>query len=68
MKPQFIIKENKNGKFEVYYIERYATFFRKEVLKPYVTWNGLDEVYPFSSIDVAIRELKTEIIKNTERI
>ena len=67
MKPQFIIKENENGKFEVYYIERHATFFKKEILKPYITWAGLDEVFPFDDIDIAIKELKQEVIKNTER-
>lgn len=68
MKPQFRIKENENGKFEVHYIERQSTFFRKEVLKPYITWAGLDEVYPFSTIDIAIRQLELETIKNTEKI
>jgi len=68
MKPQFIIKENEKGKFEVYYVERYATFFKKEILKPYVTWSGLDEVFEFSTIDVAISELKKQIMINTDRI
>lgn len=67
MKPQFKIKENENGKFEVYYIERQKTFFRKKVLKPYVTWAGLDDVYHFSTIEFAIQELKKEVILNTER-
>jgi len=68
MKPEFRIKENKNGKFEVYYIERHETFFKKEILKPYITWAGLDEIFQFSSIEVAIKELELEIIKNTDRI
>ena len=71
MTPQFRILKNKDGKFEVYYVEKVKTFFGiklKEVLKPYITWSGLEKVYPFNSIDVAILELKQEVIKNTERI
>ena len=68
MKPQFKIKKNKEGKFEVYYVEEKGKIFKKEVLKPFVTWSGIDEVYAFSSIDIAIRELKQEVIKQTERI
>lgn len=68
MKPRFKIKQNEKGKFEVYYIERHETFFKKEILKPYVTWSGLDEVFEFSTIDVAIQELKKEIILNTDLI
>ena len=36
MKPQFKIKENKEGKFEVYYVEQKGKIFKKEVLKPFV--------------------------------
>lgn len=68
MKPRFKIKQNEKGKFEVYYIKRHATFFKKEILKPYVTWSGLDEVFEFSTLDVAIQELKKEIILNTDLI
>lgn len=68
MRPQFKIKENKKGEFEVYYIERHETFFKKEILKPYITWSGLDEVFPFDNIDIAIKELGYEVIKSTERI
>ena len=31
MKPQFKIKENKEGKFEVYYVEQKGKIFKKEV-------------------------------------
>jgi len=68
MKPQFKILKNKNGKFEVYYIQRHKSLFKKEILKPYVTWSGLDKVYAFSNLDVAIDELQKEIILNTELI
>ena len=30
MKPQFKIKENKEGKFEVYYVEQKGKIFKKE--------------------------------------
>lgn len=66
MKPEFRIKENEKGKFEVYYIESLG-FRCKEILKPYVTWSGLDKVYEFDTIESAIRELQLEVIKNTER-
>ena len=33
MKPQFKIKENKEGKFEVYYVEQKGKIFKKEVFK-----------------------------------
>ena len=59
---------DKEGKFEVYYVEQKGKIFKKEVLKPFITWRGTDEVYAFSSIDIAIRELKQEVIKQTERI
>lgn len=65
MKPEFKIKKNKQGKYEVYYIYKHRTFFNKEVLKPYITWSGLDKVYPFSTLETAIKELKIEITKNT---
>jgi hypothetical protein len=68
MLPQFKIVENKEGKFEVYYVEKITRswdFKVKVVLKPYITYAGLDYVYPFSSLENAINELKIEIIKNT---
>ena len=68
MKPEFRILQNNNFKFEVYYVERKRSFFKKEVLKPYITYAGLDMVYPFSSIEIAIDSLKDEIIKNLELI
>lgn len=68
MKPEFRIKQNKNGNFEVYYVEKKATIFKKEVLKPFVCWAGIDKVYEFGSIDSAIRELKQEVIKQTQRV
>jgi len=71
MKPQFRIKENVNGKFEVYYVEKVKTFLgirTKEVLKPYVTWSGLDEIYAFNTIEAAITHLKAEVILQTERL
>lgn len=66
MKPQFRILQNKNGNFEVYYIEK-INFFGKEILKPFITRAGLDDVFPFSNLDLAIDELKKEAIKQTER-
>lgn len=68
MKPQFKIKKNKEGKFEVYYVEQKGKIFKKEVLKPFITWRGTDEVYAFSSIDIAVKELKQEVIKQTEKV
>ena len=68
MKPQFKIKENKEGKFEVYYVEKKGKIFKKEVLKPFITWRGTDEVYAFSSIDIAVKELKQEVMIQTKRI
>ena len=70
MKPKFRIKENSEGKFEVYYVEKivWTCKGQKEVLKPFITWSGLDTVYPFSTIDLAIDELKLEVIKQTEKI
>lgn len=69
MKPEFRIKENTEGKFEVYYIETKGSsfFFKdKEVLKPFITYAGLDKVYAFSSLKTALEQLKLEIIKQTE--
>jgi hypothetical protein len=69
MKPEFRIKKNENGKFEVYYVEKVKTFFgsrTKEVLKPYVTWSGLDKVFEFSTMEIAVDELKAEVIMFTE--
>ena len=69
MKPEFKIKENKYGKFEVYYVEhKIGLFSHKEILHPFITWSGLDEVYAFNSIEIAIEELKKEVINQTERI
>lgn len=69
MKPEFRIKENENGKFEVYYVESITYFFiSKEILHPYITWSGLDKVFEFDTIESAIRELQLEVIKNTERL
>jgi ABC-type transporter MlaC component len=69
MKPEFRIKQNEKGKFEVYYVEvKGSSYFtkNKEVLKPFITYAGLEIVYPFSKIETAIEEMKAEIIKQTE--
>jgi len=68
MMPKFKILENKDGKFEVYYIERHKSFFKKEILNPYVTWRGSDRVFEFSNLDVAIDEMQKQILLNTELI
>lgn len=67
MKPRFVILENKHNKFEVYYIERKGLIFKKDVLIPFVTYAGSNEVYPFINIQIALEELKQEVIKQTER-
>lgn len=70
MKPEFRIKEAKSG-FQVFYVEKKGSSFffeGKEVLKPYITWAGLDEVYTFKDINTAIKQLELEVIKNTKRI
>ena len=67
MIPEFRIKQVKGG-FQVFYVEKYRFFTGKAVLKPYITWAGLDEVYTFKDIDTAIKELELGVIKNTERI
>ena len=67
---EFRIKQVKNG-FQVFYVEKKGSSFffeGKEVLKPYITLAGLDEVYTFKDIDTAIKELKLEVIKNTKRL
>ena len=70
MKPEFRIKENKSGRFEVYYVQKKESGFfllsHKEVLKPYITYSGTQRVYPFSSLAVALSELKIEIDSHTE--
>ena len=71
MKPEFKIKQNTHGKFEVYYVEIKGTsyFFKdKEVLKPYITYSGSDRVFEFSSMEVALGELKHEVVMNTEHL
>jgi len=71
MKPEFRIKQNNKGKFEVYYVEIVGTsyFFKgKEVLKPFITYSGSDRIFEFSSLEIAIKELKQEVIKQTERL
>ena len=69
MKPKFKILENKDGKFEVYYVEYITEMFHtRQKLIPYITWAGLNKVYEFSSLEIAIEELKKEIIFNTELI
>jgi hypothetical protein len=71
MKPQFRIKQTENCKFKIYYVESIGTSFffsGKEVLKPYVTWSGLDQGYEFKTIEGAIEHLKAECIINTEII
>ena len=65
MSPEFRILHNINFRYEVYYVHKKATFFKKEVLKPYLTYSGLDEVFPFMDLEIAIEELKKEVIKNT---
>lgn len=70
MKSEFRIKENEEGFFEVYYVESKGNSFfteGKELLKPYITWSGYDNAYPFSTLENAIEELKQEVIKNTKR-
>jgi hypothetical protein len=67
MKPKFIIKSTEKG-FQVFYIERYRFLTGFPVLKPYITYAGLDKVYTFKDIDTAIKELELEVIKNTKRI
>jgi hypothetical protein len=67
MKPKFIIKSTEKG-FQVFYIERYRFLFGLPVLKPYITYAGLEKVYTFKDIDTAIKELELEVIKNTKRI
>ena len=68
MKPKFVIKENQDGKFEVYYVEIIKKTLRKQevVLKPYVTYLGTEKVFPFSSMKSAIEELKNQVIQDTE--
>jgi hypothetical protein len=68
MKPYFIIKSAKGGGFQVFYVKKFKFFTGEAVLKPYITYAGLDEVYTFKDIDTAIKQLELEIIKNTERI
>ena len=71
MKPEFRIKENKKYnpyRFEVYFVEYKGFLFKKEVLKPFITYAGTGNIYPFSSIETAITELKQEVIKQTERL
>ena len=71
MKPEFRIVENKKGKFEVFYVETKggSYFFKdKEVLKPFITYAGSNKIYSFESIENAIKELKQEVIIQTERI
>lgn len=70
MVPEFRIKQVKKG-FQVFYVEKKGSSFffdGNEVLKPYITWAGLDEVYTFKDIDTAIKQLKLEVIKNTKRL
>jgi hypothetical protein len=67
MIPEFRIKQVKGG-FQVFYVEKYRFFTGKAVLKPYITWAGLEKVYTFKDIDTAIKQLELEVIKNTERI
>ena len=67
MKPEFRIKEVKNG-FQVFYVKRYRFLSGEEILKTYITWAGLDKVYTFKDIDTAIKQLELETIKNTKRI
>lgn len=69
MKPEFRIKENKEGKFEVYYVEyKFGLFSHKEILHPFITWSGTNKVYAFTDIQNAIKELKQEVINQTERL
>lgn len=71
MKPEFRIKKNHFGRFEVYYVESRKTYFlfkTKEVLKPYVTYSGSDRIFPFKTIESAIAQLKAEVILQTERL
>jgi hypothetical protein len=67
MVPEFRIKQVKGG-FQVFYVEKYSFFTRKAVLKPYITWAGLDKVYTFKDIDTAIKHLEREVIINTDKI
>lgn len=66
MKPKFRILENKKGKYEVYYVSR-KTFWGKEILKPFVTYSGIDKAYGFTSLEMAIKELKIECVKQCDR-
>ena len=68
MSPEFRILQNINFRYEVYYVYKKATFFKKEILKPYLTYSGLDKVYPFMNLEIAVEELKKEVIKNTKLI
>lgn len=67
MKPQFRIKQVQGG-FQVFYVKKYRFLSGEEVLKPYITYAGLDEVYTFRDIDEAINQLELETIKNSKRI
>lgn len=67
MTPKFRIKQVKGG-FQVFYVEKERFISGEEVLKPYITWAGLDDVYTFKDINTAIKQLKLEVIKNTKRI
>jgi hypothetical protein len=69
VKPEFRIKQNNKGKFEVYFVEVVGTsyfFENKVVLKPFITYSGSDRIFEFSSLEIAIKELKQEVIKQTE--
>lgn len=67
MKPEFKIKQVSDG-FQVFYVQKYDFFSMEPVLKPYITWSGLDDVYTFKDIDTAIKELELEVLRNTKRI
>ena len=68
MEPRFRIIKNKEGKFEVYYVElcSYYYFFTKEVLRPFITYAGTNIIFAFSKLETAVRELEVEVIKNTK--
>lgn len=66
MKPQFRILENKDGKYEIYYVDS-ISLRGKEKLKPFITWSGLDKVYSFRTIESAVDNLKLESIRQLER-
>jgi len=62
-KPEFVIKENNENRFEVYYVDR--NFHGKEILLPYITKSGGKEIVSFKTSEEAYTGITFEVFKNT---